>query len=297
MIVQYPTYQQLFTVPRQKGVEVTLWKMDQRNDWGLDPEELKTLIKKGKTKMIVMNSPNNPTGMPIPYTVLNEIVKIASENGIWILMDEVFRPLYHGTNPDDKEQNPPSIIAWAASHENIISTGSVSKGFSLPGLRIGWVLSPNPEIIAEINLMRDYVTLSVSGIDQEIASFALSPGIREKILSRSAGICAANLALLTDFVGEWQRKGRLDWTKSVVGASAFVRVLDSAGQPVDDKAYCEELVKHTGLLLIPGGHTFGNGYSSHGGWDFKGYLRVGFVCDQEMFKEALRIWGEQLRRD
>ncbi|KUL84707.1 hypothetical protein ZTR_07608 [Talaromyces verruculosus] len=295
VIVQYPTYQQLFSVPRRGGVDVSLWKSDPKNNWSLDPEELKRLVIKGKTKMIVINSPNNPTGASIPSAVLDEIVKIAAENDVLILADEIFRPMYHGTSPDT--ELPPSITAWAGTYKNIISTGSLSKGFSLPGLRIGWAVSLNSQIIDEINLARDYVTLSVSGIDQEIATFALSPDIRGKILSRSAGICASNLALLTEFVEEWKSKGRLNWVKPVVGASAFVQVFDSTGQPVDDKKYCERMIRETGLLIIPGGYAFGNGEIGRDEWDFKGYLRVGFVCEQGLFKEALRVWGEYLGRD
>lgn len=295
VIVQYPTYQQLFSVPRRGGVDVSLWKADPDNSWSLDLEELKRLVVKGKTKMIVINSPNNPTGASIPSAVLDKIVEIAAENDILILADEIFRPMYHGTSPDT--ELPPSITAWAGTYKNIISTGSLSKGFSLPGLRIGWVVSPNPEIIDEINLARDYVTLSVSGIDQEIASFALSPDIRQKILSRSAEICASNLTLLTEFVEKWKSKGRLNWVEPVVGASAFVQVFDSTGQPVNDKEYCENMVRETGLLIIPGGYTFGNGEVGKEDWDFKGYLRVGFVCEPESFREALRVWGKYLKKD
>jgi aspartate/methionine/tyrosine aminotransferase len=295
VIVQYPTYQQLFSVPRRGGVDVSLWKSDPENNWSLDTEELRRLVAKGKTKMIVINSPNNPTGALIPSAVLDKIVEIAAENDILILADEIFRPMYHGASPDT--ELPPSMTAWAGTYKNIISTGSLSKGFSLPGLRIGWVVSPNPQIIDEINLARDYVTLSVSGIDQEIASFALSPDIRGKILSRSTEICASNLSLLANFVEKWKSKGRLNWVKPVAGASAFVQVFDPTGQPVDDKEYCENMIRETGLLIIPGGYTFGNGEVGNDGWDFKGYLRVGFVCEQGLFREALRVWGEYLGRD
>lgn len=294
VIVQYPTYQQLFSVPRRGGVEVSLWRSDLENNWSLDPEELRRLVIKGKTKMIVINSPSNPTGASIPSAVLDKIVQVASENDILILADEIFRPLYHGRSSDTGL--PPSITAWAGNYKNIISTGSLSKGFSLPGLRIGWVVSPNPEIIDEINLARDYVTLSVSGIDQEIASFALSLDVRETILSRSAEICASNLTLLTKFVEEWKSKGRMNWVKPVAGASAFVQVFDSTGQPVNDKEYCENMIRATGLLIIPGGYTFGNGDIDRDDWDFKGCLRVGFVCEQKFFREALRVWSEYLGR-
>jgi hypothetical protein len=70
-----------------------------------------------------------------------------------------------------------------------------------------------------------------------------------------------------------------------------VRVLDrQTGTPVEDDLYCEMVLRATGLLIVPGGNSFGTEAPD----DLKGYLRVGFVCSTGQFKRALGLWGEYL---
>jgi aspartate/methionine/tyrosine aminotransferase len=232
------------------------------------------------------SNPNNPTGATIPYAVLADIVCFASQRSITILSDEVFRPLFHTT---PAEGAPPSIMSFSGSYSNIIATSSLSKAFSLPGIRLGWAISPNLELIRPITWARDYTTISVSQVDQEIATFALSGPVRDAILHRSLAICAKNLALLESFVAA--HADRLRWVKPAGGSAAFVRVLDpNTREPVDDGVYCETLLRETGLLIVPGGVTFGTEAED----DWKGYLRVGFVCEPRRFERALEIWGASL---
>lgn len=147
------------------------------------------------------------------------------------------------------------MLSFSSDYKNIVVTSSVSKAFALPGVRLGWVVSANPELIHQIVIAQDYTTLAISQIDQEVAAFALSSPVREKILQRSLDICARNLSSLEQFVSAHDTL--LHWVKPTAAASAFVRVLDTNGDPVDDQAYSETLLRDTGLLLIPGGMTFG----------------------------------------
>lgn len=139
-------------------------------------------------------------------------------------------------------------------------------------------------------MARDYTTISVSQVDQEIAAYALDTPVKEKILQRSLAICSQNLTALEHFIEA--REDRLRWVKPDGASSAFVQVLDVEGAPVDDKVFCEEMIRESGLLIVPGGETFGTEKEG----DFKGYLRVGFVCSVERFQQALAIWGQYLDR-
>jgi aspartate/methionine/tyrosine aminotransferase len=144
--------------------------------------------------------------------------------------------------------------------------------------------------LRQVILARDYTTISVSQVDQDIATYALDPPVREKILQRSLAICGQNLKALEKFVAG--HADRLDWTKPTGASAAFVRVVDPAtGMPVDDTVFCEKLIAETGLLIVPGSKTFGTDSDEE---DFRGYLRVGFVCSPEKFKLALAVWGEYL---
>lgn len=133
VICVYPTYQQLYAVPESLGAEVSLWKLKKEKNYIPDVEELKALVK-DNTKMIIVNNPNNPTGAVIPKSVLQALVDFAKEKDIIVLSDEVYRPLFHGISPVDKEF-PPSLISMGYS--KTIITGSMSKAYSLAGIRIG----------------------------------------------------------------------------------------------------------------------------------------------------------------
>ncbi|GLI78359.1 hypothetical protein PoHVEF18_006673 [Penicillium ochrochloron] len=221
----------------------------------------------------------------MPEAVLEGLVDFATKRNILIFSDEVFRPLFH-TQP-----SPPSIISFSKEYSNIIAVSSLSKAYALPGIRIGWAISPNPEIMEQITLARDYTTLSVSQIDQDIATFTLGLGIENGPLGRSWEICRVNLSSLEKFIDSYP--DRLRWVKPTGASMAFVCIIDAqTGLPLDDASYCEGLLRETGLLLVPGGKTFG----TEGDDDFKGYVRVGFAVAPESFERALKIWGEYLDR-
>jgi aspartate/methionine/tyrosine aminotransferase len=167
----------------------------------------------------------------------------------------------------------------------------MSKAYSLPGIRLGWIVSPNEEIIHQVTLARDYTTISVSQVDQEIAAFALAGPVRERIFARSLSICQQNLARLDEFVREHNQQ--LSWVKPTGASSGFVKVVSKIdGQQEDDRVFCERLIQETGLLIVPGGWAFGTEAEE----DFKGYLRIGFVCEPVKFQQNLEIFDEYLRR-
>lgn len=216
---------------------------------------------------------------------MEELVAFASQRNITILSDEVFRPLFH----DDAKEVPPSIISFAGQYKNLIAVSSLSKAYSLPGIRVGWIISPNSDLVDQAIMARDYTTISVSQVDQDIATYALSPAVREKILQRSRSICKKNLAILDLFVAK--HSSQLSWVRPAGASAAFVRAVNpKTGIPVDDALYCEEIARETGLLIVPGGNCFGTEATD----DLKGYLRVGFVCSSDKFEMALRLWGEYM---
>ncbi|RDW80544.1 hypothetical protein BP5796_05242 [Coleophoma crateriformis] len=274
VICQYPTYQQLYEVPKRQGAQVDLWKLKEEENWSLDVTELSTMTRPN-TKMIIINNPCNPSGTAISRETLQAIVDFAKPRGITILCDEVFSPLFY-----DKE--PPSILEMGYS--NVISTRSCSKGMSLPGIRLGWIASPNKEIMKQAAASRDYTTVAVSKLDDRVAAFALSDSIRPKVIKRSIELCKTDIALLEQFVAK--HKHICSWVKPNAGATAFIKISRN-GQPVDDVAFCKDVLEKVQLLLIPGGYTFGTEAE-----DFKGYVRIGFVVQPEYFASALGMLEE-----
>lgn len=273
VVCVYPTYQQLYAVPESLGAEVSLWKLKKENKYIPDVEELKALVKEN-TKMIIVNNPNNPTGATTPKSVLEALVEFAKERDIIILSDEVYRPLFHGISPVDKEF-PPSLISLG--YQKTIVTGSMSKAYSLAGIRIGWIASRDQSIIEAIAAARDYTTISVSQLDDQVASYALSTSVIHGLISRNIQLAKTNLALLEEFILE---HGWLcSWTKPTGGTTAFIKFAKN-GKPVDDVKFCVDVLEATKVMFLPGSKCFGA--------EFKGFVRIGFVCETDVLREALK---------
>ena len=273
VVCVYPTYQQLYSVPQSLGAEVSLWKLRRDKKYIPDLEELKTLVK-DNTKMIIINNPNNPTGATIPKSVLQGLVDFARERDIIILSDEVYRPLFHSISPVDQEF-PPSMISMGYS--KTIITGSMSKAYSLAGIRLGWIASRDRSIIEAIATARDYTTISVSQLDDQVASYALSGSVLHALLGRNIKLAKTNLALLEAFVNS--HSSICSWIKPTGGTTAFVE-FSKNGLVVDDVQFCIDVIQKTKVMFLPGSKCFGQ--------EFKGFVRIGFVCETEVLQEALK---------
>jgi aspartate/methionine/tyrosine aminotransferase len=191
--------------------------------------------------------------------LLQRIVNIAKKFNIIIFCDEVFRPLFH----EDAPQPPPLVSLWS---KNTISSGSLSKSFGLPGVRVGWVVSPDKSLIRKIMVARDYTTTTVSRLDDSIAAFTLHRSVFTNLIQRNLELCRESIQLIDVFV---RRNPQVRWSWPEGGGTAFVQILDKKGVPVDDAGFCAKLAEEEGLCIIPCGWCF----RDDGTDDFKGYLR------------------------
>jgi aspartate/methionine/tyrosine aminotransferase len=281
VICHYPTYQSLYEVPKQMGAEVDLWKATPENEWTPAIDDLKALIKPN-TKLIIINNPNNPTGAVLKKSFLQEVVDVASEKNIIVLADEVYRPIFHSMSPLDKEF-PPSLLSMG--YKNVIVTGSMSKAYSLAGIRIGWIASRNPELIETIASARHYTTISVSHLDEQVAAFALSPVTVHGLLARNIQLAKTNMALMEKFV--LKNEDECEWVKPLAGTTAFIK-FHREGKPVDSVDFCKKLLKKTGVMFTPGS-CFGE--------EWKGYVRVGFVNHTEVIEQGLNEATKFVRKN
>ncbi len=282
VICHYPSYQQLYSVPSSLGAKVDLWYSDPNNAWLPDFSKLEAMVTP-ETKMIILNNPQNPTGAILPRPLLEQIVELAEKHNIPLLSDEVYRPLFHGISPLDKNF-PPSILSLG--YRNTIATGSMSKAYSLAGIRIGWLASRSPELVAEIASARHYTTISVSKLDQAVASFALSPDTIHALLGRNIALAKTNLDLLDRWITKHDEY--CSYVKPVAGTTAFVK-FERDGKAVDAKALCEALQAKTGVMWLPGDVGFGE--------EWKGCVRVGYVNRTEVVKEGLEEARKFMRRE
>ena len=277
-IVMYPTYEQLYQTPRMLGAEVTLWKLNPcagtGSNWGLDLSFLRSSIKEN-TKMIVLNSPNNPTGAHLPAQMQQDIIAIAREHDLIIFCDEVFFPLFHF----NANQPPPQSFIDLGYKKTVVIS-SLSKAYSLAGTRVGWIASTNDDLLEKTAAMRHYTTISVSQIDEAIAAEALADRCRLPLLSRAKAYAEANITALGKFVDE--NRGCCSWVKPVSGNTAML-LFTRNGRPVDDKELCLRLLNKYGVLLCPASVCF----SDRASRDFQGYVRVGVAIDRAEMAGAL----------
>lgn len=261
-----PTYQQHYSIPASIGADVHHLQLKWENNFLPDLDELRQLVTPG-AKLIAMNNPNNPTGALIDEDMLAEIAEIAREAGAYILCDEVYR----GIN----QEGAGTTASIADIYEKGVSTASMSKAFSLAGLRLGWVAGPD-EVIEAVSIHRDYDTIAVGRIDDHFATMALEN--RDRILERSKTITRGNLALVEAWV---ESEPKLSWIKPKSGTTTLIKY----DLPMTSRELCVGLLQETGVMFTPG-EAFG----------MEGYFRVGFANKPADIQDGLRRVSDWLAK-
>ena len=261
-----PTYQQHYSIPASIGAEVVPLWLREENGFVPDLEELRELAAPG-VRLIAINNPNNPTGSLMDRQMLLGIAEVAREHEAWLLCDEVYR----GTDQLGDGVSP----SIADLYDKGISTASMSKAFSLAGLRLGWVAGPS-KLIEDIIIHRDYDTISVGMIDDHLATMALQNA--GKVLARSQAITRRNLAILSDWV---DAEPSIRWLKPRSGTTALLKYEGDT----PSRELCIELLKETGVMLTPGSAL-----------RMEGWLRIGYANATEVLQEGLTRMSSFLRK-
>ena len=162
----------------------------------------------------------------------------------------------------------------------------MSKAYSLAGIRVGWIASRSLDIIEACAQARDFTTISVSQVDDQIAAFALDQNCIHALLSRNIKLAKTNLEILEKFVES--HRWACDWVKPIAGTTAFIK-FSIMGDPVDDVAFCKGLIAQTGVMLCPGRLCFGDGK------DFAGYVRFGYCCETQILQDGLQGLTEYMK--
>ncbi|GAT18426.1 aminotransferase [Secundilactobacillus silagincola] len=257
VVVVTPTYQQLQSIPETIGATVRLLALKPENDYLPDIAQLKTLVN-DKTKLIVLNNPDNPSGSLMPQEHLQRIIEVAKSVDAYVLCDEVYR---HLTQTDTYS---PSVIDL---YDKGISTSSMSKVFSLAGLRLGWVATHDEAFMKTILSHRDYNTISCGVLDEMVAEVALNH--KDTLLKRNRDIVRKNLAILNDWVNS---QPHISWVKPQAGTTALLHY-DFA---LPSEQFCDQLFKQTGVLLVPGAE-----------FDIEHALRIGYAFESKELQTGL----------
>ena len=261
-----PTYQQHYSIPESLGADVKRLHLHAENGYLPDMEELRRLVTPG-TRLIAFSNPNNPTGSLMDRALLEELVRVAASVDAYILSDEVYR----GTT-QEHDTLTPSI---ADLYTRGISTGSMSKAFSLAGLRLGWICGPS-EVLRAAEVHRDYNTISVGILDDIFSCIALEN--RDKILARSRNLVRTNLATLDRWM---QSEGAISYVKPRAGTVTLLRY--AVDMPSHE--FCVRLLQETGVLFTPGS-----------AFELEGCVRIGYANGSAILEEGLRRTSGFLHR-
>ena len=210
-----------------------------------------------------MNTPHNPTGSVIERSEVERLARALGERAVPLIVDEVYHPLYFGSDPRS-----------AAAIDNVILVGDMSKAMSLAGVRVGWFVDADPERRKRLIDARSYLTISGSPLTEAIAAHALRN--RTSILARLRHVASANLAVLSEALGK--AGNVLSWVAPTGGTTCFPWFADGR----DSRPFCERLVRE-GVLVVPG-DCFGE--PSH--------VRIGYGAQSEGFPSAVGILGKVL---
>jgi aspartate/methionine/tyrosine aminotransferase len=235
VICTFPGYQSLYEIALSLGCQVTRWTPDEAHGWKFNLEDLRTSIQPN-TRLIVVNFPHNPTGSQMNASDFAEILRLASEKGIFVFSDEMYRFLEY--------QDADRLDSASDLYENAVSLFGMSKTFSLAGLRIGWLTSRNKDLLRKMAVFKDYTTICSSAPSEILAIMALR--VKNEIIHRNLAIIQTNLRLLDQFFE--RHVGIFTWNKPKAGTIAFPRLL----LPQDINEFCVDLVNKKGVMLLPG---------------------------------------------
>ncbi len=261
VVLMVPNYMQTWGLVRSFGATVREWPLgrdDAARRWAPDLDALERLVN-ARTKLVIICTPNNPTGARLRGDELDAIGRIAGRHGAWVLSDEIYR----GAELDGQES--PSM--WGR-YERAIVTSGLSKAYGLPGLRIGWIVGP-PSLAAPTWAYHDYVTIAPGALSDRLARAALVPARRVRLLERTRRILRENYPVIERWLAA--EPGAFSWIAPEAGAIVYVRYHHG----INSLELVTRLREQYSTLVVPGDHFGMDGYLRIGFGDTLDYLKVG----------------------
>lgn len=266
VIFMLPNFMQMGGLIKNFGAKFKSFHLNEELDWNPDLDELEKTVTK-ETQLIIITNPNNPTGGQLNEESRQAIIDLARWAGAWLVSDEV----YQGAEFDGN--TTPSF--WGAYEKTFVTCG-LSKAYGLPGLRVGWIVTP-VEHQNDLWSYKDFTSITVSAMSDRLAQIALAPQKRSEILERTRSIINKNYAILEEWMNG--QPSLFSCTPPRAGAIAFPKY------HIDINA--TELATHIretkSVLLQPGDQL---GLDHH--------IRFGLGEEEEYFKKALGLVADGL---
>ncbi|MDU8926649.1 pyridoxal phosphate-dependent aminotransferase [Alisedimentitalea sp. MJ-SS2] len=227
-----------------------------------DPADIDAAAADGAASLLI-NSPNNPTGVVYSRTTLEGIAEVAQNSDFWVISDEVYdTQVWQGDHL--------SIRALPGMAERTLVVGSMSKSHAMTGSRIGWIVGPK-EAIAHITNLSTHTNYGVAGFVQDAALYALrqGPGFEEEI---AAPFRRRREIALDILAGQ-------NVVRAVPPQGAMYLMLDIRATGLSGNAFAEKLLDTHRIAVMPG-ESFGKAASGH--------IRVAMTIGDDAFAAALK---------
>jgi hypothetical protein len=248
VVMDMPSWPMVYELSRAYGAKIKIVKRREELGWGIDLDELNDAVTPD-TRLIFVNSPNNPTGAVFNEEEMKQICEIARANDAYLLSDEVYRNL--------EWEGPPSPAA-VNYYEKAISAASVSKTLGLQGIRTGWMATQNRDLLYKCLVLREATSEVMNVIGEYIALAALKPGKYEKLI----GEAKEEGNRCWPIVSKWvDKNGVFDWVKPKAGFLCFVKY----DLEIGSEDFCKRLLAKPYRTLIQPGISYG----------FEKYIRLG----------------------
>ena len=268
-----PLWPNAVEIPKVVNGRVTSISLEVKDGrWTLPLDKLLHALTPG-TRMLVLNSPNNPTGWTIQRAEQVAILDHCRHHGIWIIADDVYERLVYA----DGMRSAPSFLTLADAHERLIVINSFSKAWSMTGWRLGWMVAP-PAILPDLASLLEYNTSCVSEFTQRAGVVAMQQGepYVSKLRAELAGTKAKLFAALEHLPG-------LEIPQADGTMYLFLRV---AGED-DSVCLAKRLIEEVGLGLAPG-RAFGP--------EGEGWLRWCYAADWKKIESGIERLARFLSR-
>ncbi|TDV11597.1 pyridoxal phosphate-dependent aminotransferase [Paraburkholderia caballeronis] len=269
-----PLWPNLVEIPKILGASVETVALGYgANGWALDLDRLLAALTPG-TKLLMINSPNNPTGWVMTRAEQQAVLDHCRRHGIWIVADEVYERLYYG---DTDARTAPSFLDLASRDERLICVNSFSKAWLMTGWRLGWMVAPR-DLMDDLGKLVEYNTSCAPAFVQQAGIAAVEQGepyTRQLVadLRASRDHLAAALSALPG----------VD-VKAPHGAMYLFFSLPGAQKSLD---LCKALVREAGLGLAPG---------SAFGPEGEGFVRWCYACDPARLDQGVERLASYLRQ-
>ncbi len=230
-----PSFQSLWEIARAKGCELSFWHQRQSGSgWHFDLDELAGLIRPD-TKMLIVNFPHNPSGCLPGRAEFERVVELARQHNLILFSDEIYR-----FSEQDAALRLPSACEL---YERSVTLGGLSKCFGLPGLRVGWLITPDAALSHELQELKSYVTICASAPSEILALIGLENW--RALTARTVEIVQRNIAHCRAFFA--RHDGLFQVSYPQAGTVTLVEL--KSGTSVDD--FAAAALAEQGVMVLP----------------------------------------------